>query len=131
MSGPLHSRSRYLTECIPLDTLNGVNVRPKDLVEYLTADGRSPFAEWLERLRDVRARAIIRKRLNRVRLGNLGDSRADGEGVMELRVDFGPGYRVYFGDDGATVVVLLCSGDKSSQAADILRAHQYWADYRS
>lgn len=108
-----------------------MDVGPKDLVEYLTADGRSPFAEWLERLGDVRARAIIRERLNRVRLGNLGDSRAVGEGVMELRVDFGPGYRVYFGDDGATVVVLLCGGDKSSQAADILRAHQYWADYRS
>jgi putative addiction module killer protein len=73
----------------------------------------------------------IRKRLNRVRLGNLGDIEAVGGGVKELKIHFGPGYRVYFAEDGKTVVVLLCGGDKSSQAEDIRRAREYWADYRS
>ena len=74
-------------------------------------------------------RALIRKRLNRVRMGNLGDCRSVGDGVKELRIAFGPGYRVYFGEDGETIVVLLCGGDKSSQEADIRRAKEYWIDY--
>ena len=108
-----------------------MDVRPRELVEYLTADGRSPFGEWLVKLQDARARAVIRKRLNRVRLGNLGDCRGVGAGVMELRIDFGPGYRVYCGEDGTTIVVLLCGGDKSSQVADIQRAKFFWEDYGS
>jgi len=77
----------------------------------------------------MRVRALIRKRLNRVRMGNLGDCRSVGDGVKELRIAFGPGYRVYFGEDGETIVVLLCGGDKSSQEADIRRAKEYWIDY--
>ncbi len=108
-----------------------MKARSRQLVEYLDHRGRSPFGSWLEKLRDRRARALIRKRLNRVRLGNLGDSRPVGDGVQELRIAFGPGYRVYFGEDGDTVVVLLCGGDKRAQKADIEKAKRNWADYWS
>ena len=108
-----------------------MTTRPRELREYQTAEGRFPFSEWIEGLRDVRGRAILRKRLNRIRLGNLGDCRSVGHGIRELRVDFGPGYRIYFGEDGDTVVILLCGGDKSSQPADIRRAQTFWADYWS
>ncbi|HZW15503.1 MAG TPA: type II toxin-antitoxin system RelE/ParE family toxin [Brevundimonas sp.] len=74
------------------------------------------------RLRDRTARAIIARRIDRVASGNLGDVKAVGDGVSELRVDHGPGYRVYFVRRGQSVIVLLCGGDKSSQAKDILRA---------
>lgn len=107
-----------------------MEARPKELLEYISEDGRSPFSEWLLGLRDIQARAIIRKRLNRVRQGNLGVSRPVGDGVFELKVDFGPGYRVYFANDGDAIVVLLCGGDKSSQEADIRKAQEYWAEYR-
>lgn len=71
----------------------------------------------------------MRARLNRIRLGNFGDCKGVGGGVEELRIDFGPGYRVYFGREGSFVVILLCGGDKRSQARDILIAQQYWREY--
>lgn len=98
--------------------------------EYRTVDGRSPFPEWLSGLGDRQARARVRVRLNRLRLGNFGDSKGVGGGVSELRISYGPGYRVYFGRRGDTVVILLCGGDKRTQARDIERAQEYWADYR-
>src|SRR6185369_7417615 len=101
----------------------------KELIEFVLENGRSPFSDWLNKLRDAQARAIIRARLNRVRLGNLGNSRSVGEGVMELKIDYGPGYRVYFGCESNCIVVLLCGGDKSSQQEDIMKAKRYWADY--
>ena len=108
-----------------------MEIRPRRLEEYLTPGGRCPFGIWLEGLKDRQGRAVFRKRLNRIRLGNLGDSRALGDGVHELRIDYGPGYRVYYGIDGEIVVVLLCGGDKSSQTRDIAKAKQYWKDYGS
>lgn len=77
------------------------------------------------------ARAIIRKRLNRVRLGNLGNTRGLGSGVSELKIDFGPGYRVYYGEDGPKIVVLLVGGDKGSQDRDIEKAKAFWEDYNA
>ena len=100
-----------------------------EILEYLTEDGRNPFREWSRGLRDRMARARVRVRLNRVRLGNFGDCRSVGSGVSELRVPHGPGYRVYFGRQGRAVVILLCGGDKASQARDIASARTYWADY--
>ena len=102
---------------------------PRTLGEYETETGKSPFSEWLEGLKDLQARATIRKRLNRVRLGNLGNTKDIGKGIKELKIDFGPGYRVYFGEDGPLLVVLLCAGDKGSQNLDIKKAQEYWADY--
>ena len=92
--------------------------------------GRStPFSDWLHSLLDARAVAIVRARLNRIRLGNFGDCKPVGSGVEELRIDFGPGYRVYYGREGLFVVILLCGGDKRSQARDILTAQKRWKEY--
>jgi len=100
-----------------------------ELLEYLTEDGRNPFREWLLSLRDAPTRARVRVRLNRVRLGNFGDSHSVGGGVSELRLPLGPGYRVYYGRRGNTLVILLCGGDKGTRARDIQSAQAYWADY--
>jgi len=104
--------------------------QPKNLELYVTPEGRTPFTVWLAALKDIKARATIRVRLDRLRLGNLGDCQPVGAGVSELRVDFGPGYRVYFGQEGNKKVVLLWGGDKRTQAADIKRAQTYWAEYK-
>ena len=92
--------------------------------------GRStPFSDWLASLMDARATGIVRARLNRIRLGNFGDCKSVGSGVEELRIDFGPGYRVYYGREGQLVVILLCGGSKGTQARDVLRAQKYWKEY--
>jgi putative addiction module killer protein len=106
-----------------------VEAIPKELQIYITENGHEPFTEWLASLRDSRARAKIRVRLDRVSLGNLGDCHNVGEGVQELRIDYGPGYRV-FGQEGTTIVLLLCGGDKSTQTRDIETAQVYWREYR-
>jgi putative addiction module killer protein len=85
---------------------------------------------WLDSLRDIQGRVRIRARLDRVQLGNFGDHASVGEGVEELRVDVGPGYRVYFGQAGVKLVLLLCGGDKSTQNKDILQSKIYWKDYK-
>lgn len=103
---------------------------PHRLCEYVTAGGWSPFRTWLHDMRDVSARARVRVRLNRVRLGNFGDAKTVGGGVFELRVPCGPGYRVYFARTERTIVLLLCGGDKSSQKRDIETAREYWLDYQ-
>jgi putative addiction module killer protein len=105
--------------------------QPRDIQRYITADGKIPFDCWFDALRDEKTKTIINKRLNRVRLGNLGDYRSVGEGVCELKINYGPGYRVYFGQIGTTIILLLCGGDKSSQDKDISQAISYWTDYRS
>jgi len=107
-----------------------VETSPKELRIYITEKGREPFSEWLISLRDQRARAKIRVRLDRVSLGNFGDCHGIGDGIQELRIDYGPGYRVYFAQEGTMIVLLLCGGDKSSQTKDIQSAKQYWTDYR-
>ena len=108
-----------------------MEVQPKDIQNYQTADGKNLFSEWLNSLRDSRAKAKIRAKLNQVRLGNLGDCSFVGEGVCELRIDYGPGYRIYFGQIGPIIVLLLCGGDKSTQEQDIRKAIKYWRDYES
>ena len=107
-----------------------MEARPKDLRIFLTKEGREPFSEWLNSIRDKKVRAKIRVRLDRVSLGNLGDCHGVGEGIQELRIDYGPGYRVYFGQEGTSIVLLLCGGDKSTQTNDIEIAKQYWNEYR-
>lgn len=106
-----------------------MEVQPREIQNYLTEDGTSPFEEWLDSLGDSRAKSKIDNRIRRVRLGNLGDYKAVGEGVCELRIDYGPGYRIYFGQVRSTIVLLLCGGDKSTQERDIRKAIEYWRDY--
>lgn len=101
-----------------------------EILEYVTEDGRNVFRSWLHALKDRAARARIRVRLNRVRLGNMGDCKSVGQGVSELRIDYGPGYRLYFGRSGSTIVILLCAGTKKSQVKDIKLAQEYWAEYQ-
>jgi putative addiction module killer protein len=105
-------------------------MKERELREYLTETGRNPFHEWLTDLRDLQMRGRIRVRLNRLRLGNFGDCKPVGEGVLELRMDFGPGYRVYFAQDGEIVVILLCGGDKRTQHRDITTAKTFWKTYK-
>ena len=104
--------------------------QPYTIEMYVTRTGSVPFEEWLLRLRDARARARIRARLARVQLGNLGDAHAVGGGVWELRIDYGPGYRVYYAQSGPATLLLLCGGDKTTQAADIRQAQTYWTEYQ-
>lgn len=92
---------------------------------YKTANGRMPFNEWLSGLKDRKTRAVIRTRLDRVAQGNLGHYKLLGDGVCELKISFGPGYRIYFGIH-QDLVIILCGGDKSSQKDDIKRAKNYW-----
>ena len=87
---------------------------PIEIEYYITPDDKAPFLKWLESLRDIKARAKIRTRLDRVQVGNLGDHRPVGKGVWELKIDYGPGYRVYFGKIGSSGILLLCGGDKST-----------------
>ncbi len=82
------------------------------------------YADWFNRLRDIRAQARITARLTRLSTGHLGDVMPVGDGVSELRIDYGPGYRVSFTRKGNTIVLFLCGGDKSSQARDIQRAKE-------
>jgi putative addiction module killer protein len=98
---------------------------------YQDARGRNLFVDWFSGLRDRQARARIVARLERLELGNFGDCKGVGGGVVELRIDWGPGYRVYFGRDGQTVIVLLCGGDKRRQDADIEKAVELWQEYEN
>ncbi|MFZ1865886.1 MAG: type II toxin-antitoxin system RelE/ParE family toxin [Polyangiales bacterium] len=107
-----------------------MNSSETEVVVYTTPDGRRPFDEWLLALRDVRARARIRARIARVREGNFGDAKPIGDDLHELRVHYGPGYRIYFGRQGRAVVVLLCGGDKQTQPRDIARAKRYWRAHK-
>jgi putative addiction module killer protein len=107
-----------------------MDVNEQQVRIYTKKDGKRPFSDWLRKLRDQTAQQRIDARLTRVQLGNFGDSKSVGEGVLELRVDYGPGYRVYFGRDGQDVVILLVGGDKRTQAKDIDTARDYWADYK-
>lgn len=100
------------------------------LLRYQREDGSEPFTEWLTALRDKAAEARIRVRLRRVEAGNFGDCEPVGDGVTELRIHVGAGYRVYFGRHGKSLVILLCGGDKGSQAADIKRAKTLWAEWK-
>jgi putative addiction module killer protein len=106
-------------------------VEPKDLVFYADAYGTEPFSVWLDSLGDARNRRRILSRLTRVQQGNYGDVEPIGEGLSELRFFFGGGYRVYFGEDGNNIVIILCGGNKDSQNQDIENAKAYWQEYKN
>ena len=101
-----------------------------ELVYYQEENGRSPFIEWITALRDKVAKARIAARLRKIESGNLGDSKPVGEGVTELRIHVGAGYRVYCGRHGQHWVILLCGGDKSSQTRDIATAKALWTEWK-
>ncbi len=96
---------------------------------YLSPNGKSPFDEWFARL-DPTARAKVAVAIVRLEQGNFSNVRPVGEGVLEYRINFGPGYRVYFGRDGEVLVILLTGGAKKRQQRDIEAAIEFWTDYR-
>ena len=100
-----------------------------EVIHYTAEDGADVYQEWVNTLRDTRARVAVLRRIDRAALGNFGDHKPCRDGVSEMRVDVGPGYRVYYFQHGQTLVVLLCGGDKRTQDADITRAVGYRADF--
>ena len=106
------------------------NAPVREIQYYHAPNGKNPFTEWLESIRDKSTQNRIDKRLERLEDGNFGDCKSVGDGVFELRLRFGSGYRIYFGQIDNTLVLLLCGGDKASQARDIKRAKIYWREYK-
>jgi putative addiction module killer protein len=96
---------------------------------YLTPKGVDPFQLWLDGLKDLKSRIAIVRRIDRMAAANFGDHKFISDGVWELRIDIGPGYRVYFSQPAKTVVLLLCGGSKRSQASDIKQAITYWNEF--
>jgi putative addiction module killer protein len=99
------------------------------VLEYLNAAGQSPYQDWFESL-NAQAAAKVTVAVTRIELGNFSNVKGVGAGVQEYRIDFGPGYRVYFGRDGDRLVILLAGGTKSRQQQDIATAQKRWADYK-
>ena len=98
---------------------------------YLTVDGQKDlYIDWLSHLRDDKAKVAIIRRVARIEQGNFGDHKFCCDGVLELRIDVGPGYRVYYALSGRRLVLLLCGGDKRTQDRDIDRAVEYWKDWQ-
>lgn len=102
----------------------------RKVVEYLEQDGSSPFAKWFMRLDPV-AGAKVTTALYRMEQGNLSNVKPVGQGVAEYRIDFGPGYRIYIGQDGEVLIILLGGGTKKGQNADIQLARQRWREYKA
>ena len=102
----------------------------KQSIIYKTETGVEAYTEYVDSLKDRIGAAKIRVCVTRAELGNLGDHKAIGRGIIELRIHYGPGYRVYIGLHGKELIVLLCAGDKASQAKDIQKAKDYWEDYK-
>ncbi len=100
-----------------------------EVVHYITENNRDPFQEWLDALRDNRAKVTVLRRIDRVALGNFGDHKVCRDGVYEMRVDVGPGYRVYYFLYDQMIIVLLCAGCKRTQDGDIRKAVSYKADF--
>lgn len=98
---------------------------------FATQSGKKPFLDWQTKL-DTKTRAIIKTRLDRITLGNFGDCKIikNGSGIWEFRIDYGPGYRIYFGKKGTHIIILLVGGDKKSQTHDIEKAKKYWGEYK-
>jgi putative addiction module killer protein len=101
-----------------------------EIHHYLTSAGTDPYQRGLDELKDLRGRVTIQRRIDRIANGNFGDHQFCRDGVWELRIQFGPGYRVYYGREGEIVIVLLCGGSKGTQSTDIKKAVRYWLDYQ-
>jgi len=101
-----------------------------EIEHYLTETGSNPFAEWYIGLKDRKVKQAIDRRLSRMAFGNFGDCKRCQDGVWELRIDVGPGWRVYYARSGKTVLLLLCGGNKRTQQADISRACAYWQRFQ-
>jgi putative addiction module killer protein len=106
-----------------------VHARPRNVEVYESADGRYPFEEYLQALKDPIGSAAIDARIGRLRLGSLGNYRDIGDGLIELKLNIGPGYRIYLADNGRNSLI-LCAGIKRTQKQNIKTAKDYWEDYQ-
>jgi len=107
-----------------------MNLIPRQIFHYQSHNFKIPFRDWFDGLDSI-TKEIIFDRLDKVKIGYFGDYKNLGEGVFELRIHFGPGYRIYFGIDGLEIVLLLCGGDKNAQNKDIKKAKFFLEDYRN
>jgi putative addiction module killer protein len=108
-----------------------MEVKRRSAIFYKDIRGKEPAKDWLEKLRDTQGKAAIFTRINRALEGNFGDHKSIGDGINELRISFGPGYRIYYAiTDNDDVVLLLVGGDKSTQTSDIKKAKQYWKSHK-
>ncbi len=107
-----------------------VESRKRILREYVDTLGQNHFRDWIDSIRDVRTQYVIDARLTRIANGNMGDCEPVGNGVMEFKIHHGPGYRIYFGQEGRNIVILLVGGDKKSQRKDITLAKSLWHEYQ-
>lgn len=103
----------------------------KTITIYKDESGNEPFSQWLGSLTDTKGRLRIMKRIDRLENGNYGDCEPIGDGLSELRMFFGPGYRAYFGEKEGKIIILLCGGDKDTQSRDIKAAKEYWRKVNS
>ena len=103
----------------------------KQIIIYADKSGHEPYLNWIDNLKDKKNQQRIRARIRRLAEGHYCDCHSVGEGILELRMFFGSGYRVYFGEDDGNIVILLCGDDKDSQSQDIKNAKEYWKDYKN
>lgn len=107
------------------------SAKARKVIRYTKSDGSEPFDQWLSQIQDTKVQGIIFQRIRRLGYGLFGDCKSVGDGVHELRINFGPGYRIYFGSDRlGNLILLLIGGDKKTQSRDILLAKLYWQDYK-
>lgn len=107
-----------------------MDVKPRDIHYYTTANGKQPVRKWLESIKDSMTQAILYKRIRQAGMGNFGHTRSVGGGVSEFKIDFGQGYRIYFGLHKDKLIVLLVGGTKRTQQADIETAKDYWNHWK-
>jgi len=105
--------------------------KSKRVLFHQLPNGKEPFVDWLNAMKDAKSRRRVLQRLSRLESGNFGDCKPLKDGICELRLHFGSGYRVYYAEQGDTVVILLCGGDKSTQSKDIAKAKEYWKSYET
>lgn len=98
---------------------------------FKTTTGKMPFQQWLNNITDIKTRVAIELRIDRLTIGNFGQNKSLGGGLYELKIDIGPGYRIYFCKIGQQIILLLCAGDKKSQQKDIIKAREYLKDYKA
>jgi putative addiction module killer protein len=103
---------------------------PRTVETYVTHNGKDVFQGWLDGLADRRAKVLVDKTVAKIRLGNLGHHKSVGEGVQEIVLDYGPGYRIYFGEHGPTRIILLLGSAKRKQAEAIALAKRYWTNWK-
>ena len=106
-----------------------MQIRPREILTYTTPNKRNPYRQWYTQIKDEKAQIALSNRITRLRAGNFGDFRRLDAGLYELRIHYGPGYRIYFGIFQNDIVILLCGGTKGTQQRDITRAKNYWNNF--